>query len=358
MKKTLLSLAILSAALVSNAQGSIDFIVQIPAGTPCTAVDVTGNFIDDAGLGTDWSSGLSLTNAGGTWAGTANVVPPGNYEYKFRYYNGATQNWEAVPSTCATNTNRAVTVTGGASTTAGPFCISTCDPSCATYSPVNLKLTLDMNNVDRTIPAGCTVLDSISVAGDFGADAGATNWSPGALGMTEVLPGSKVYTKTITVLNKYYEYKFVKATGWDCTIAPTTYQFSEQKDSFNVAVCLNSTSGNRYIDLSTAAANSTVEVSYKWQSCSVAGPASIKYLYNASNASVAPNPFAGNTTLNFSKPEHVQHVRIINSMGQLVVSYGKINGSKLVLAGLSNGTYLAQVLNKDGSRETLKLTAQ
>ncbi|MFM2388312.1 MAG: hypothetical protein RL660_3069 [Bacteroidota bacterium] len=366
MKRLLLTMAFAGCSLLALAQGTVNFVVRIPSAPPVVSVDVTGDWVNPAGLGNNWGDALILTNVGGnTWAGTVSNVPAGTYSYKFRTFAtaGGNADYEGVPSACANNGgNREFTITAGGTVNCGPYCLNTCDTQCAVINAVTVNFTLDVWGVDRTIPAGCVDLDSISLAGNIGTDAGYANWSPGLIGMSEVLPGSKVYTKTLNVLNKNYQYKFLRATNWNYTDTmanpDTTYQFSEQKSNFvGDSSCLDLSSGNRFLDLTSQPAGAIVNVSYRWESCSPARPASVgKYVEEIISA--APNPFTGTTTITFSDASNIQRVNVVNNMGQTIQSHNSINGNKLELRNLATGNYVVQIVRKAGKTTSLKLSAQ
>lgn len=206
MKKVLL-LFVSVLSLSAIAQQTVTFTVNIP-GDPCnpTVVDsvtVTGNWVNAAGLGADWSASLKLTNTtGSTYAGTA-TLPAGSYEYKFRKHVAGGTEWEGVPNACAVNGNRALNV-AMAPVAAGPWCFASCDPTCGSATCVAVTLSVDMNGV---IAAGRTVPDTVHVAGSF------QGWNPGATFMTDP-DNDKVYTRTLNVPSGNYEFKFVNGNAW------------------------------------------------------------------------------------------------------------------------------------------------
>ncbi len=359
MKKIFLLLtAFASLQAAAQIQNIVGFAVQIPSGTVVDSVDVTGDWVNAAGLGANWSNAKKLTNVSGTYAGTANI-PNGTYFYKFRTWSGGTVTWEAPPSTCsiAPDNNRQLVVNGN--TSAGPFCISTCNAACAPASVnVNLVFRVDVTGLDRTIPAGCTNTDMINVTGDFGVDAGSTNWTPGSLPMTELGLGTKIFEKTVTVKNKGYAYKFLRANAWDYTDANgVKTQFSEQKDSFATpAPCL---SGNdRFIDLSAASAGSTTIVYYKWQTCNVGKPLAISNIANKNNSfSIAPNPSNGEVKITLDAAT-VASVQIVNQMGQTIYATQAIANKQLVVNNLAKGFYTVIARNKAGEASSQKLIVE
>jgi Secretion system C-terminal sorting domain len=359
MKKILLmSLMALSSSVF--AQTTVGFAVEIPAGTPVDSVDVTGDWINPAGLGTNWGDNLNLTLVAGKYVGSA-TVPNGTYRFKYRSYSGGIISWEQVPPACGVTAdlNREMILTG-APYAAGPFCIGTCNAACGTVVPVNVNLItrVDMSGVIRTIPAGCTKIDMVNVTGSFGADAGFADWTPGSMPMTEVYAGSNIYERTLAVKSKVYAYKFLRANDWDFTdSANVKTQFSEQKDSFAVQTCL--AGSDRTIDLTAAAAGSTTVAYYKWQSCTTGKPLAIGYTWKETIFTAQPNPFNGNTTILFTNTDQSAHqLKVINAMGQVVFSKANITNNRVEIGNLVSGIYTAILRTADGTNISLRLSAQ
>jgi Secretion system C-terminal sorting domain len=357
MKKVLLmSLMALSSHVFAQTQ--VAFSVQIPSGVSVDSVDVTGSWVNSAGLGANWSNGLKLTLVAGKYSGIA-TMPADTIEYKFRSYSGGVQSWESPPSTCTNGGGNREVILTGATYAVGPYCFGSCNAICpAAVVNVNLTCRIDMNGVNRTIPFGDTSIDMVNVTGAFGADAGFADWTPGSIPLTEVVAGSKIYERTLSVKSKVYGYKFLRANHWSGKdTAGNTIQYSEQKDSFNVTVCLGG--NDRSIDLSSKAAGSTTLINYKWNSCNTGTPLGLSSRWIATTLSAQPNPFNGNTTITFSNDNNEAFTLIvINAMGQEVFKRENITGGKQEISNLTPGIYSAILKNKEGQTLNLRLSAQ
>jgi Secretion system C-terminal sorting domain len=357
MKKVLLmGLMALSSHLFAQTQ--VAFSVQIPSGVTVDSVDVTGSWVSSAGLGANWSNGLKLTLVAGKYTGIA-TMPSDTIEYKFRSYSGGVQSWESPPGLCTNGGGNREVIVSGASYVVGPYCFGECNALCpASVVSVNLTCRVDMNGVNRTIPFGDTSVDMVNVTGAFGADAGFLDWKPGTIPMTEVVAGSKIYERTLSVKSKVYGYKFLRANSWNFTdTAGKKYEYSEQKDSFNVTACLGG--NDRSVDLSAKAAGSTTVVYFKWQSCNAGTPLGISSRWIATTFSAQPNPFNGNTTITFTNDNNEAFtLSVINAMGQEVFKKENITEGKQDIANLAPGIYSAILKNKAGQTLNLRLSAQ
>ena len=154
-----------------------------------------------------WNEAYVLTdeNNDNIFTGTF-VFPKGDYEYKFR--NGA-DGWESVPSECASNGNRALTL-GDEELFLDAVCINKCGP-CVAVNTLNVTLQLDMTNVKAT--TGISP-DGVSVAGDFQSAAGfGGNWSPGNVILTDD-NDDNIYEISFTLPEGEYAFKYLNGNAW------------------------------------------------------------------------------------------------------------------------------------------------
>ncbi len=340
------------------AQPNVTFTVLAPLGTNVTAMDVTGNWTDSSTIaGGIWNGGFNLTNtSGNVWTGTI-PIKAGAYQAKFRaYINGSTTaTWETVPVLCAdTNANRTFSAVNGTVTKVGPFCFGSCDSTCPTVWPVTLNFKVNMNNTTLTLPTGATKTPMVNVTGSFGVDAGFSNWAPGSIVMTETSTGSKIFTKTVTVKNSNYAYKFLKANDWNEVINTVTHQYSEQKDSFSLKTCL--VGNDRSLDLSAAAPNTVVNVDYFWQSCSGVNPSSIND-FNAIVYAVVPNPTTnGSIKINLFNTAASKLV-ITNNLGQ-IVHQQSVENNITTINNLPKGLLYGKIFTTNGLATSFKIIVQ
>lgn len=366
MKKLIL-ISLLGIGLSAKAQQTVTFTVEIPTGTAVTAVDATGNWMDSlasGGTGTingtgAWSGGLQLVNTSGNiWSASTNIKA-GTYEAKFRTYNGTTTpNWESPPAACGVgpNNNRPLIV-GTAAAAVGPYCLSTCNAACqAVTHPVNVDFYVDMAGENLALPAGSAKTAVVNVTGNFGVDAGVSDWSPGSLPMTQV-GTSTIYKKSVAVKNKNYAFKFLKASDWNEVINTVTYQYSEQSDSFALKTCLSGS--DRILDLTGAAENSTVTAAYIWESCnaiplSTSNTQMIQRLYTAQ-----PNPNNGTVKLTFTNTgNEVFNIALVDQLGRTVQRVANVKNDNVTLSNISAGFYKAVITNGNGNVYTLNVVAQ
>jgi hypothetical protein len=368
MKKTFLALMASLGMTSAFAQSSVTFVVEVPTSFAASTVDVTGNWLDSANGavpgGANWSDGLNLANVGGnTWAGTVNNMQPGTYEYKFRVYPaGLPVIWDAA-SGCGVgpDNNRPLIVPAATTMAAGPYCFQTCNSACATTHAVTVNFKVDMQGVNRTIPEICSAfLDSIHVAGSFGPDAGKANpWIANDFPMS-LIPGSnKQYGAQIAMLNKKYQFKFLRSNDWTCTGTTPQTEFSEQKAAYGAdTLCLTS-GGDREMDLQNAAPNSTVNISYKWQTCLAATPLGVNNFSDGHVLMAVPNPFSNGTQLQFSNDgKQVQSIVVTNSMGQIIKTFTSVTANTVALGDLPFGIYQVVLHRTNGNTQAIRILAQ
>ncbi len=188
----------------------------LPAG-----VHVAGNFQSEAGFPNDWTPGdTRLYDNGDSIFKFVTQLPAGSYEYKF--LNG--NSWgddESVPSACATNGNRGLSLDGTKSVSLPAVEFGGCPPG--------VIFRVDMTGI--TVDAA-----GVHLAGSF------NSFDPAATMMTD--KGNGIWEATLQLSPGNYEYKFVNGNtnaGFE-TISGT---------------CANS-NGNREIAVTGSSAAPTV----------------------------------------------------------------------------------------------------
>ena len=135
-------------------------------------VSVAGSFQSEAdflGAISDWTAGANkmydITTGNSLNDYTTIVyIPAGTGPFEYKFVNGGA--FESVPSTCATNNNRALNVDG---TTLQQYCYGTCSDVCVPVMTYSLTLNVDMNfNCNFDVNSS----DSVDVAGTFNGFSG------------------------------------------------------------------------------------------------------------------------------------------------------------------------------------------
>ncbi len=164
-------------------------------------VDMTGqtvspNGVHVAGSFQGWTPNTTpLTNQGnGIWSVTIPSVTAGAYEYKFINGNTWTEA-ESVPGTCATFTNRTISI--AANTTAPTVCFAQC-AACPTQT---YSVTLQVDMSTQTVSP-----NGVHVAGNF------QGWSPNTTPLTN--QGNGIWSVTVPNVAGNIEYKFLNGNAW------------------------------------------------------------------------------------------------------------------------------------------------
>ena len=187
----LLSLVFLITASSAISQSvNVTFRVDMQDQT----VDPNGVFI--AGSFQGWnatSNPLTEPVFGNVWETTVQVTTGETIEYKF--INGSS--WENVPTGCALNNNRYLTVPGS-NTTLDAICFGNCLP--CVLPQVDITFQVDMTNV--TVSG-----NGVHLAGTL------QGWDPATTLMTDM--GNNIYAVTLSLgEGESHEYKFINGNAW------------------------------------------------------------------------------------------------------------------------------------------------
>lgn len=227
MKKIFTLILILNAYFINAQIFSVTFRVDLSQESQISStVCVVGDFQSECSLGTDWTPGAAvMTDADNDSIYDLTVnLPAGSYEYKF--VNGSAWGMdEAVPTSCAANGNRVLTLYSDQILPA--VCFGEC-LECAGGVSHSLTFRVDMSQVSAIEPV-------VSVTGDFQSAAGlGSNWTPGTAVMTDA-NSDLIYELTVNLPQGTYYFKYVNGSAWG-------------QDEAVPAAC--AVSGNREVSLS------------------------------------------------------------------------------------------------------------
>lgn len=172
------------------------YLVRFRVDMATSTVDAEGVHIAGSIQGWDPSKTQMYNVAGGTVYEYIAYLDAGSYEYKFVNGNAWGKD-ESVPSGCATNNNRAVTVSN-ADIDQAAVCYGSCS-ACPTAPIPQYTLTL---RVDMTAILACETIDSVTAAG--GVLPG--GWGDGTT-LTDA-DNDKIYEATVTIDSGEVQFKF------------------------------------------------------------------------------------------------------------------------------------------------------
>jgi hypothetical protein len=195
-----------------------------------TNEDVSPNGVHIAGelntVGT-WNPGVDemLPVGNNIYEITLNLQP-GEYEYKFvngNAWDGADNDNESVPSACATNNNRVVTVVADEPQTI-TYCYNQCASECS-VNPEPAAITFLVNTADITVSAS-----GIWLIGNFTDP----QWQAGATQMTDT-DGDGIYEATLTVSGPAeFQYKYTNGNPFPGGVVDATV---EESYDFSIGLC-------------------------------------------------------------------------------------------------------------------------
>lgn len=308
--------------------------------------EVSSNGVHIAGSFQNWQSGdTPLTLVGDGIYEVVLPLQPGTYEYKF--LNG--NNWgsdESVPSACASNNNRSVTV-DESENQVYQNCFGQCAEFC-TANPDPADITFSVNAADITVSAS-----GLWLMGNFTSPA----WQGGAIELTDV-DGSGIYTATVIVDGAAeFQYKF---TNGDPFPDGAIDALVEETYDFTVGGCgvPNGIGGFNRIHVRSGAPEMLSVVCYN--SCVDCGE-NVANLKNPFGVKLFPNPVNEQLSLSTTQFDGWAEVNVLDLSGRVVVStslnFAGGAQNRLNVSRLLTGMYVVQII-ADNKRSTLSFIKQ
>lgn len=297
-----------------------------------------------------WNPGIDeLTDPDGDGIYSITLtLQPGSYEFKF--VNGA--GWpsgdndyqdESVPSACASNNNRVVTVTEEAGQ-AFQFCFGQCSEVCSA-NPDPADITFSVNTANITVSA-----DGIWLMGNFTAPA----WQAGAIQMNDD-DADGIYTATATVSGTAeFQYKFANGDPFPGGVVDASV---EETFDFASAGCgvPNGIGGFNRIHVRSGQAETLPLTDYN------ACPAVNVTDYSSElSVGVYPNPATDQLFLDVDFTGFSE-VRVFDLSGRVVfatsINFTAGTAERLDVTALTNGMYFVQV-EAGAKRSTIAFVKQ
>lgn len=301
-------------------------------------VDLSGVDVDNggyiAGEFNGWSGEPMVDNGDGTYS-IQKFLSPGTYPFKFQNGSGG---WENVPSFCASDGNRVITIPEGDEPVAFAACFNQCTETCIPDpDPANVTFRVDMS--DMTVAP-----EGVFVMGGFTEPA----WQSGALEMSDG-DGDGIYQVTVLISGPaYFEYKFVNGDVND----PTNEEFDGNEEQLECNVPSGVGGWNR---THTRTGEDEVLDAVPFGLCGIVG------LEEASVGSVFmyPNPATDHFTLSVENPAgKTIYWSIIDITGKVVRQETPLHpaGKTVVHThDLNSGLYFLNITNASGESSVHKL---
>lgn len=283
-----------------------------------------------------WNPGVDeMVNIGDNVYEIVMNLQPGEYEYKFvngNAWDGADNDNETVPSACATNNNRFVTVVAD-EPQSFTYCYNQCASECS-VNPDPADITFYVNAADIDVAAS-----GLWLIGNFTDP----QWQGGATQMTDV-DGDGIYEATLNVSGPAeFQYKFTNGDPFPGGVVDATV---EESYDFSIGLCgaSNGIGGFNRIHVRTGTTEVLDVVCYN--SCVDCGQ-NVAEASGAFGFNIYPNP--AHTVLHISSEEaqglaevvvyDMQGRKVMNtSLNLLNSSVQQVNVSELV-----DGMYILSV---------------
>lgn len=283
-----------------------------------------------------WNPGVDeMLNVGDNVYEITLNLQPGEYEYKFvngNAWDGADNDNESVPSACATNNNRVVTVVEDELQTI-TYCYNQCSSEC-TVNPDPADITFSVNAADIEVSE-----TGLWLIGNF------TNpqWQGGATQMTDV-DGDGIYEATLNVSGPAeFQYKFTNGNPFPGGVVDATV---EESYDFSLGLCgaSNGIGGFNRIHVRSGAVENLDVVCYN--SCVDCGQ-NVAEGSASFGLNIYPNP--ANTVLNLSSKgeQGLAEVVVYDMQGRKVINTSlNLQGSSVEqvnVQSLVDGMYILSV---------------
>lgn len=313
---------------------SVDMRYQTIADT----ISIAGDFQSQV-TGSNWTPGATiLTDANNDSIYTATFrLAEGTYSYKF--INGVA--WgqdESVPSACAVNNNREMTIVGPGPQTIPTVCFATCDSACsAPLPPINVTFRVDMNN--EIVNSG-----GVFVSGSFMSPA----WVKDSLLMTDPNMDG-IYSFTTSIVPAEYQFKYYNGPNGDPD--GETADFA----TLGCGVANGVGGWNRVLDIVGQLTDTVLPV-WEYNTCNTVATSLNDWA--EMDIEVFPNPMQDETTLRFNNISTQDlNISLMNISGQQLRSWSDLNTSELRISrgNLPAGLYFIRVQDGKGNQITKKV---
>lgn len=270
-------------------------------------------------------------------------LPEGTYPHKFVNGN-AWGSDEGIPTGCAVNGNREVTISGdgdafsdiltGSSQVCFGKCLSDCE---APLPPVTVTFRVDLN--DEIVDAS-----GVYVSGDFMNPA----WVKDSLEMTD--EGNGVYSIDVDVVPGEYQFKFFNGDGGD--------DDGETAD-LEAGGCgaANAVGGwNRVLNIEGLEKDTTLPA-WKYNSCALSTAAVQNVLSN--QVSIYPNPANKQVTITLAQEVGNVSITMMDLTGRTLISTSAFNGTATLQWGkIQTGVYLIRLEDANGQSALHKVVVE
>jgi hypothetical protein len=283
-----------------------------------------------------WNPGVDeMLNVGDNVYEITLNLQPGEYEYKFvngNAWDGADNDNESVPSACATNNNRVVTVVEDELQTI-TYCYNQCSSECS-VNPDPADITFLVNAADIEVSEA-----GLWLIGNFTDP----QWQGGATQMTDV-DGDGIYEATLNVSGPAeFQYKFTNGNPFPGGVVDATV---EESYDFSLGLCgaSNGIGGFNRIHVRSGAVENLDVVCYN--SCVDCGQ-NVAEGSASFGLNIYPNP--ANTVLNLSSKgeQGLAEVVVYDMQGRKVINTSlNLQGSSVEqvnVQSLVDGMYILSV---------------
>jgi|GEM_PF-1384663 len=336
---------------------------------------VTGNWMDDAGLGGEWqepgtNDDARMTDGDGDGIYTLTVsLPAGDYQYKYAngtgFANaeagGGGDNYQADLSDCGGvdngfgGYNRTMTVQDGET----QFFLDIFQfNSCATTDVNTASVTFQVNMNQEGASD-----DGVFVTGNWMDDAGlGGEWQePGSNTDAQMSDddGDGIYTLTVAITPGDYQYKYANGTGF------ANAEAGGGGDNYqaDLSACGGVDNGfggyNRTMTVPAGAAEYTLPAFF-FNSCELTITSISTPISTIRDITIAPNPMSSRALIIIDNPSFSDHQLIIyDMMGRAVKQYRNVQTNvELNRSELNAGIYQAVFRNDKGEVMTTKFMVQ
>lgn len=304
----------------------------------------TSDSVDIAGNLNSWSGRQYLTDANNDDVYEIMLrVPEGEIEYKIRYIQHGSTNWEG-------GNNKKVTLVSDTVLDIRCFGFDTYGACVPKPNPSDIHFMVDVTNYsDPNV-----TLSDIYLEGDFTTP----SWQGGAVLMTPVSGMPGVYETTITgICPARINYKFLNGNPAGSPNDPAGYK-EEDFAGLQDSSCIEPSGAGGFNRIYIRPDDQPKTLAFVWNKCSVIPGIGLEENFTDTQLKIYPNPFSRTIFIELNAHDKYD-ISLVDVTGKTVSTMKQVSGTIALEKGeLIPGVYIMNIKNKKGEINTSKVMVQ
>lgn len=303
----------------------------------------TSDSVDIAGSLNGWSGGDYLTDPDNDDVYEISMdVPAGEIEYKIRYIQNGSTNWEG-------GNNKKVTLSSDTVLDIRCFGLDTYSACVPKPNPGDIRFVVDVTNYsDPNV-----TLSDIYLEGDFTTP----SWQGGAILMTPVSGMPGLYETTVTgICPARLNFKFLNGDPTGAANDPNGYK-EEDFAGITDSSCIEPSGVGGFNRVFVRPDDQPQTLAFIWNSCSVIPGIGLDEV-SADQISIYPNPTSSRFTIELSENQ-TYDISLTDITGTKAITKSNVSGKQVIEKGnLTPGVYILTIESDSHKTKTTKLMIQ